>query len=122
MGKKSNKGIIIYAVVMISALALMVFLFRQASKPQAEHSYSDIMQYFDNYQVSEMTFDLGTGELVIIVDDSEAPISYTTLFRSVPWADAGRSFGAPCPLVWRLGAGCETIGCVNQIAFRRGRF
>lgn len=77
MGKKSNKGIIIYAVVMISALALMVFLFRQASKPQAEHSYSDIMQYFDNYQVSEMTFDLGTGELVIIVDDNEAPISYT---------------------------------------------
>ncbi|MBD5137728.1 MAG: ATP-dependent zinc metalloprotease FtsH [Ruminococcus sp.] len=62
---------------MISALALMVFLFRQASKPQAEHSYSDIMQYFDNYQVSEMTFDLGTGELVIIVDDNEAPISYT---------------------------------------------
>lgn len=77
MGKKSNKGIIIYAVVMISALALAVLLLRQASKPQSEYSYSDIMQYFDNYQVSEMTFDLGTGELVIMVDDKDTPISYT---------------------------------------------
>ena len=48
MGKKSNKGIIIYAVVMISALALAVLLLRQASKPQPEHTYSDIMRYFDN--------------------------------------------------------------------------
>lgn len=77
MGKKSNKGIIIYAVVMISALALAVLLLRQASKPQPEHSYSDIMQYFDNYQVSEMTFDLGTGELVIVVDGKEEAITYT---------------------------------------------
>lgn len=77
MGKKSNKGIIIYAVVMISALALAVLLLRQASKPQSEYSYSDIMQYFDNYQVSEMTFDLGTGELVIMVDGRDIPITYT---------------------------------------------
>lgn len=77
MGKKSNKGIIIYAVVMISALALAVLLLRQASKPQSEHSYSDIMQYFDNYQVSEMTFDLGTGELVFITEGSDTPITYT---------------------------------------------
>ena len=77
MGKKSNKGIIIYAVVMISALALAVLLLRQASKPQPEHTYSDIMQYFDNYQVSEMTFDLGTGELVIVVDENKETITYT---------------------------------------------
>ncbi|MDE7279335.1 MAG: AAA family ATPase, partial [Oscillospiraceae bacterium] len=62
---------------MISALALAVLLLRQASKPQSEHSYSDIMQYFDNYQVSEMTFDLGTGELVFLVDGSDTPITYT---------------------------------------------
>lgn len=62
---------------MISALALAVLLLRQASKPQSEHSYSDIMQYFDNYQVSEMTFDLGTGELVFITEGSDTPITYT---------------------------------------------
>ncbi len=60
MGKKSNRGIIIYAAVMIAALALAVILLRQASKPQAEYTYSEIMGYFDSYQVSEMNFDLGT--------------------------------------------------------------
>lgn len=69
MGKKSNKGIIIYAAVMIAALALAVVLLRQASKPQSEYSYSEIMGYFDNYQVSEMNFDLGTGELEMTVTD-----------------------------------------------------
>ncbi len=77
MGKKSNKGIIIYAAVMIAALALAVILLRQASKPQSQYSYSEIMNYFDNYQVSEMNFDLGTGELEIHIDGSETPILYT---------------------------------------------
>ncbi len=77
MGKKSNKGIIIYAAVMIAALIFAVVLLRQASKPQSQYSYSEIMQYFDNYQVSEMNFDLGTGELEIHIDGSESPILYT---------------------------------------------
>ncbi|MCM1479432.1 MAG: ATP-dependent zinc metalloprotease FtsH [Muribaculaceae bacterium] len=52
-------------------------LLRQASKPVSEYSYSEIMGYFDNYQVSEMTFDLGTGELEIIVEGRDTPILYT---------------------------------------------
>ncbi len=62
---------------MIAALALAVILLRQASKPQSQYSYSEIMNYFDNYQVSEMNFDLGTGELEIHIDGSETPILYT---------------------------------------------
>ncbi len=80
MGKKSNRGIIIYAAVMIAALALAVILLRQASKPQAEYTYSEIMGYFDSYQVSEMNFDLGTGELEMTVTDengAEKDIVYT---------------------------------------------
>ncbi len=77
MGKKSNKGIIIYAAVMIAALIFAVVLLRQASKPQSQYSYSEIMQYFDSYRVSEMNFDLGTGELEIYIDGSETPIMYT---------------------------------------------
>ncbi len=77
MGKKSNKFAIAYALVIISLLALAVVLLRQAAKPAAEYSYSEIMQYFDNYQVSEMTFDLGTGELEMTVEGQEKPISYT---------------------------------------------
>ena len=77
MGKKSNKGILIYTLVMIAALAFAVLLLRQATKPESQYSYSEIMEYFDNYQVSEMTFDLGTGELEMIVEGQDKPISYT---------------------------------------------
>lgn len=75
--KNSNKGIIIYAVVMILVIAAAVMLLRQATKPVSEHSYSEIMSYFDNYQVSEMNFDLGTGELEIKVEGKDVPITYT---------------------------------------------
>jgi len=77
LGKKSNKGIIIYAAVMIAALLFAVILLRQASKPQSQYSYSEIMEYFDSYRVSEMNFDLGTGELEIHIDGEEMPIQYT---------------------------------------------
>lgn len=75
--KNSNKGLIIYAVVMILVIAAAVMLLRQATKPVSEYSYSEIMEYFDNYQVSEMNFDLGTGELEIKVEGKDTPIIYT---------------------------------------------
>lgn len=75
--KNSNKGIIIYAVVMVLVIAAAVMLLKQATKPVSEYSYSEIMGYFDNYQVYEMNFDLGTGELEIKVDGKDTPITYT---------------------------------------------
>ena len=75
--KNSNKGIIIYAVVMILVIAAAVVLLKQATKPVSEYSYSEIMGYFDNYQVSEMNFDLGTGELEIKVEGKADMITYT---------------------------------------------
>ncbi len=77
MGKKSNKGLIIYVVVMAVALAAAVLLLQKASKPEPEYTYSEIMEYFDNYRVSEMNFDLGSGELEIFVDGGDVPIEYT---------------------------------------------
>lgn len=75
--KKSNKGILIYALVMIALFVCVIALLRQATKPEPEYSYSEIMEYFDNYQVSKMDFDLGTGDLEITVDGKEEPIIYT---------------------------------------------
>ncbi|MBD5140069.1 MAG: ATP-dependent zinc metalloprotease FtsH [Ruminococcus sp.] len=75
--KNSNKGIIIYAVVMVLAIVALIMFLRQAAKPVSEYSYSEIMGYFDNYQVSEMNFDLGTGELEIKVEGKDIPITYT---------------------------------------------
>ncbi|MBQ8175862.1 MAG: ATP-dependent zinc metalloprotease FtsH [Oscillospiraceae bacterium] len=75
--KSSGKGLLIYVLVLVSAISLAVVLLKQSTKTEAEYSYSEIMQYFDNYQVSEMTFDLGTGELEMVVEGQEKPIEYT---------------------------------------------
>ena len=75
--KNSNKGVIIYAVVMVLAIVALIMFLKQATKPVSEYSYSEIMGYFDNYQVSEMNFDLGTGELEIKVEGKSDMITYT---------------------------------------------
>ncbi|MGN0551816.1 MAG: ATP-dependent zinc metalloprotease FtsH [Oscillospiraceae bacterium] len=77
--KSSNKGLLIYVGVLLAAMILIVALMKQATKTVSEYSYSDIMGYFDNYQVSEYNFDLGTGELnmtVTLDDGSEKLINY----------------------------------------------
>jgi len=75
--KSSGKGVLIYVIVLVSLVSLAVVLLKQSTRHEAEYSYSEIMQYFDNYQVSEMNFDLGTGELEMIVEGQEKPIFYT---------------------------------------------
>ena len=81
MGKKSsNKGLIIYILVLVAAMIVIVSLMRQATKTVSEYSYSDIMSYFDSYQVSEFNFDLGSGELNMVVDNGDGTtktINYT---------------------------------------------
>ncbi|MCI5905748.1 MAG: ATP-dependent zinc metalloprotease FtsH [Oscillospiraceae bacterium] len=81
MGKKSsNKGLIIYILVLVAAMIVIVSLMRQATKTVSEYSYSDIMSYFDSYQVSEFNFDLGSGELNMTVDNGDGTtktINYT---------------------------------------------
>ncbi len=77
LGRKNNKGLIIYVIVMIAIIGAFVLLLQRATKPESEYTYSQIMEYFDNYRVSEMNFDLGTGELEIYVDGGSTPIEYT---------------------------------------------
>lgn len=79
MGSKKNggKGLIIYAIIMILLFGGLVYMLKQATKPESEYSYSEIMGYFDSYQVSDMKFDLGSGKLEITVDGQDVPIEYT---------------------------------------------
>ncbi len=62
---------------MIAIIGAFVLLLQRATKPESEYTYSQIMEYFDDYRVSEMNFDLGTGELEIYVDGGSTPIEYT---------------------------------------------
>ncbi|MGN0585659.1 MAG: ATP-dependent zinc metalloprotease FtsH [Oscillospiraceae bacterium] len=78
--KSPNKGLIIYVLVLVAAMILIVALMKQATKTASEYTYSEIMSYFDNYQVSSYDFDLGSGELNMTVtteDGKEKFINYT---------------------------------------------
>ncbi|MBQ8780094.1 MAG: ATP-dependent zinc metalloprotease FtsH [Oscillospiraceae bacterium] len=78
--KSSNKGLLIYVLVLIGVMILIVGLMKQSTKTASEYTYSEIMSFFDNYQVSEYTFDLGTGELNMTVnleDGTAKDIGYT---------------------------------------------
>ncbi len=77
--KPVGKGLLIYIIVLAGLIFLMVYLIGQTTKSSSEYSYSDIMNYFDNYQVSKYDFDLGTGQLNMTVNDdgNSKQISYT---------------------------------------------
>ena len=78
--KSSNKGLLIYVLVLVGVMILIVTLMQQSTKTASEYSYSEIMSRFDNYEVSEFTFDLGTGELNMTVnndDGTTTEIAYT---------------------------------------------
>ncbi len=67
---KKGSGFLIYIFVAVIIIGSMVYWLRQSMKPESEYTYSEIMQYFDNYQVSEYKFDLGTGELNMTVEEN----------------------------------------------------
>lgn len=76
MSNKGNKGIAAFLTVVLLFLVVMVAVLKMSEKEESPYKYSEIMQYFDNYQVSEYTFDLGTGELIMTVDGQEEKIVY----------------------------------------------
>ena len=76
MGKK-NRGIIIYVLILLAIISIMIMLVRESATAVEERPYSEVMAYFDNYEVSAYTFDLGTGELRIQLEGNEEWITYT---------------------------------------------
>lgn len=76
---KKGSGVFIYSIIAIVLLFSMVYFFKQTSNSDAEYTYSQIMEYFDNLQVTEYTFDLGKGDLVMTVeeDGESKEIKYT---------------------------------------------
>ncbi|WP_432649513.1 ATP-dependent zinc metalloprotease FtsH [Huintestinicola sp.] len=76
---KKGSGLFIYIIIAIVLMFSMVYFLRQSSQPKSEYTYSQIMEYFDNYEVSKYTFDLGTGDLEMTVNTAEGTkeIKYT---------------------------------------------
>ncbi|MCL2052932.1 MAG: ATP-dependent zinc metalloprotease FtsH [Oscillospiraceae bacterium] len=79
MSGKNNKGfgLSLFVLLLVGLMFLVVYLLRQSVKPEDGPTYSEVMGYFDRYEVYEYTFDLGSGELTLRVRDLEEPITYT---------------------------------------------
>ena len=73
---KGGRGIAIWLTIVLLFLVSMVAVLRMSEKEVSQYTYSEIMQYFDNYQVSAYTLDLGTGELIMTVEGQDKPIVY----------------------------------------------
>ena len=61
MGK--NRGLLTYLIIAALFIAAIWVLLPALAGNQHKVQYSDIMKHFDNYEVTEYTLDLGSGEL-----------------------------------------------------------
>ena len=76
---KKGSGILVYVIIFLVIAFGLVYLLKGVSHPTSEYKYSEIMSYFDNYQVSKYDFDLNSGELHMTVNENGVPkeITYT---------------------------------------------
>lgn len=73
---KNNRGIIIYVAVLI-ALVLIASSTFGLSKKESTYKYSEVVALFDDRQIQEYTFDLGTGELKFKLKGETEEKTYT---------------------------------------------
>ena len=71
MTPKKGRGIGAYLLVVVVLIVALIFLLNGLKTGGKETKYSDIMKYFDNYEVTAYTLDLGSGELKLTLDDGD---------------------------------------------------
>ncbi|NLK71177.1 MAG: ATP-dependent metallopeptidase FtsH/Yme1/Tma family protein [Clostridiales bacterium] len=77
MTPKNNKGVLIYAVLAFIIIISLTWAWPYIFSDSKDVKYSEIISYFDNYEVTNYTFDLGSGELVFQLKDKDEKIKYT---------------------------------------------
>ncbi|MBR3629502.1 MAG: ATP-dependent zinc metalloprotease FtsH [Oscillospiraceae bacterium] len=76
MTPKRSRGIVAYLLVAAVLIFLAVFMLPRLNEKKSEYTYSEIMQHFDNLEVTKYTLDLGSGELKMTLENEEE-ITYT---------------------------------------------
>ena len=79
MNKKNNNGksLIIYLLISIAIIGGLVYMLTSMSKNNSDIVYSEIMEQFDNLQVSEFELDLGSGKMKYKLKGSDEIKNYT---------------------------------------------
>lgn len=74
--RNKNRGIVTYLIIAAVLVLCMMFVIPSLTSSSSNYKYSDIMKYFDNYEVTEYTLDLGSGKLNMVLEDGQS-ISYS---------------------------------------------
>lgn len=64
MTPKKNRGIFTYILILLISLLCIYFVISKLSDNNAKTDYTQIINYFDDYEVSYYELDLGSGELI----------------------------------------------------------
>lgn len=72
--KKTLKNIALVLGVPIVLFILIALIVN--NRPTKTYTYSEVIGYFKNQQVTEYSMDLGSGEMIIKLKDGKEPISY----------------------------------------------
>ena len=71
MTPKKGRGVGTYLMIGVLLVAALIFLLPNLKGSTKEPEYSEIIQYFDDYEVTEYTLDLGSGELKMVLEDGK---------------------------------------------------
>lgn len=66
---KKNRGIGAYLIVAALLVVILVFMMQGFGHNSTDAEYSEVLSYFDEYEVKEYTLDLGDGDLTLVLQD-----------------------------------------------------
>ncbi len=69
--KRRLRNLLLYIGIPVAVLLLILFLFSNQAPRQDTYKYSDILNFFEEGQVAEYKLNLGTGEMVLKLDDGK---------------------------------------------------
>ena len=69
--QKKIRNLLLYIGIPVVVLFIIIFLFNNRTPQTAAYKYSDIIGYFQDQEVSSYSLNLGTGEMVIHLEDGK---------------------------------------------------
>jgi len=60
---RKNRGVLTYLIIIIIAIGVIYLVSSKLAKNADKTNYNEVMEHFDNYEVSYYELDLGSGEL-----------------------------------------------------------
>lgn len=81
MKSSKSHGVGIYVLIVVILLVVVLLIIPSMSDTTETYEYSEIIQYFDDMEVTQYTLDLGSGELNMVLESGET-ITYDVPYIS----------------------------------------